>query len=400
MKQAAGRRRTIARMTDAELLKEIDAQRLLMIAVSTQQGSIDSKNPEYIERRERIRVALRDRSLGDPNEYDDLWAWYGKWSSGDLPKWQQRREYVSALYKPLTEMVRSGGRAALPSEPTGWTKVDAIRRDIAVRVAQAKSEHDYQGVGHLCREVLIALAEAVYDLARHPPTDGVVPSTTDAKRKLDAYLAVELPGSGNAEARKSAKSAVDLANAVQHRQGATLRDAALAAEAANGVINAIAIIAGHRDKPLESIREELAERLARAEAEAASSKEKYEATAGFSAVVSLEGTLPGGQHIRVQASQAIELLGVDYCLADGARVAADDTMVALRGRDVRVPINHECVIATFHEGRRGTSPGAAGIEVVSMILRVRLRAGEVFHEKPLSARAVHQLGSSDVGLSG
>lgn len=73
-------------MNDAELLREIDAQRLLMIAVSTGRGSIDAKNDEYIERRDRIRGALRERNLEDPNTYDDLWAWYGKWSSGDLPK--------------------------------------------------------------------------------------------------------------------------------------------------------------------------------------------------------------------------------------------------------------------------------------------------------------------------
>src|SRR5262249_54561211 len=152
-------------------------------------------------------------------------------------------------------------------EPTGWSKVDTILRDIAINVAREQSEHEYQGVGLLSREALVALADAVHDPARHPPTDDKTPSKTDAKRRLDAYLAVELPGSGNEEARRYAKAAVDLANAVQHRQGATLRDAALAAEAANDVVNVVAIISGRRDKPLESIRVELAERLARVEAE-------------------------------------------------------------------------------------------------------------------------------------
>src|SRR5438876_1208221 len=40
-------------------------------------------------------------------------------------------------------------RQLLLSGPTGWAKVDAIVRDIAANVAQGKSEHDYQGVGHL-----------------------------------------------------------------------------------------------------------------------------------------------------------------------------------------------------------------------------------------------------------
>jgi hypothetical protein len=52
-------------MTDADLLKEIEAQRLLMISVSTGQASIASKNNEYIELRDRIRAELRHRGLPD-----------------------------------------------------------------------------------------------------------------------------------------------------------------------------------------------------------------------------------------------------------------------------------------------------------------------------------------------
>ena len=57
-------------MTDADLLKEIEAQRLLMISVSIGQATIESKNDEYIERRGRIGAELRHRGLDDPNEYD------------------------------------------------------------------------------------------------------------------------------------------------------------------------------------------------------------------------------------------------------------------------------------------------------------------------------------------
>ena len=75
----------------------------------------------------------------------------------------------------------------------GWTKVDTMVRDIAARAAQAKSEHDCQSVGHLCWECIIALANAVYDSTRYPTLDGKPASSTDAKRKLEAYVAAELP---------------------------------------------------------------------------------------------------------------------------------------------------------------------------------------------------------------
>jgi hypothetical protein len=55
-----------------------------------------------------------------------------------------------------------------------------------------------------------------------------------------------------------AKAAVDLANAVQHRQGATVREARFAAEAALAVVKLIAVIAGRPDL-LDTLRE--AERL-------------------------------------------------------------------------------------------------------------------------------------------
>lgn len=134
---------------------------------------------------------------------------------------------------------------------TGWTKVPTMKRDISVRVAQVESEHDCQGVGHLCRECIIALANAVYDSLRHPPPDGQAPSKTDAKRKLEAFVAAELPGSHTKEIRDIVRAAFDLANAVQHRQGATPRDAALAAETTVALVNLISIVAGRH--PTEAI---------------------------------------------------------------------------------------------------------------------------------------------------
>jgi len=64
---------------------------------------------------------------------------------------------------------------------------------------------------------------------------------------LSAYFLAELPGEGNEAARRHAKAALDLANALQHRRTATFRDAAMCAEATTSVINLVAIISGRRD---------------------------------------------------------------------------------------------------------------------------------------------------------
>jgi hypothetical protein len=78
-------------MSDEELITEVEAQRGIMVAVSTGGPRIQQVNSEYVGRRERIAAELRRRDISDPNPYGDLWAWYGRWSAGDLPSWQSRR---------------------------------------------------------------------------------------------------------------------------------------------------------------------------------------------------------------------------------------------------------------------------------------------------------------------
>ena len=72
-------------MTDEELIEEIETQRDLMISVSTGGSRIQDVDDEYKVRRQRIREGLEARSIKDPNAHSDLWRWYGRWSSGDLP---------------------------------------------------------------------------------------------------------------------------------------------------------------------------------------------------------------------------------------------------------------------------------------------------------------------------
>jgi hypothetical protein len=132
-------------------------------------------------------------------------------------------------------------------EPTGWERVDRGVYEIRRRLEQAQNEEQFQAVGLLCRETLISLAQIVFDAQRHPTGDGVVPSDTDAKRMLDAYVAVELAGGANDGVRRHAKAALALANDLQHRRTADSRQAAPCAEATTSMVNIIAVISGRRD---------------------------------------------------------------------------------------------------------------------------------------------------------
>ena len=88
-------------MSNDELLREIEQQRLLMIGEATGDSRGLGAEIEYAERRERIQAALRLRNLDDPNPFGALAAWRAKWRSGELPKWADRRDYVKKLTRNM-----------------------------------------------------------------------------------------------------------------------------------------------------------------------------------------------------------------------------------------------------------------------------------------------------------
>lgn len=105
-------------------------------------------------------------------------------------------------------------------------------------------EEDCQAIGLLCREVMISLAQAVYDPAIHLSEDGVSPSATDANRMLEGYVGHAFPGESYKEVRAHARAALALALNLQHRRTATRKLAALCLEAASSVTSVISIISG------------------------------------------------------------------------------------------------------------------------------------------------------------
>jgi hypothetical protein len=234
-------------MTDKECVQEIETEKAMMVSASTGGVPIKHANFEYIQRRERIHQHLDALGILDPNPYSDLWAWHGKWSAGELPTYRSRREYLKELFEPgieaLTRQV-SGIPAMLEPARTGWARVDRGLEGIRSRMETAKNEEDFQTVGLLCRESLISLGQAVFEQAKHVTSDGVVPSPTDGYRMIEAFISYELSGGSHEEIRAHAKTALKLASALVHRRTATIRDAALCAEATRTMSNMISIIAG------------------------------------------------------------------------------------------------------------------------------------------------------------
>lgn len=232
-------------MTDDELHSALNDLHALMVNVATGGSRINDVNGNYQRIVANVAADLARRRIDNPITFGSLWDWYARWSSGDLPTYQSRRNFVSELINPLLNRIRTG--RADEQQPTGWQRVDRCVGELRDRLAAARTEEQFQAVGLLGREALISLAQAVFDRARHPPLDDVEPGPTDAKRMLSAYIAAEMGGGANEEARRHARSALDFAVALQHRRTASFRDAALCAEASTAVINVVAIVAGRRD---------------------------------------------------------------------------------------------------------------------------------------------------------
>jgi hypothetical protein len=131
--------------------------------------------------------------------------------------------------------------------PAGWERVNRALQKARTQLSRAREEEDFQTVGLLCREVLISTVQAVYEPNRHPPLDAVLPSDTDVKRRLDSYFAAELAGDSNEPMRKYARSALDLANTLQHKRTATFRLASLCLEATASVVTVVEIVSVTRE---------------------------------------------------------------------------------------------------------------------------------------------------------
>ena len=234
--------------------EEIEAQRNLMVSVATGGPRINEVDDDYKRRRKSILTSLERLKLSDPNPYQSLWDWYAKWSSGDLPTYASRRQFLRDMFEPVFSALKgleAGIRSAIVREPTGWFRVDRAIDKMRTQFAAAEDEEDFQQVGLLGREILISLGQAVYDPSRHLSTDGVSPSATDANRMLGAYIATEVAGGENKQLRRYAKAALDLALELQHERKADHRKAGLCTEATSSVVNIIAIISGRHD-PIET----------------------------------------------------------------------------------------------------------------------------------------------------
>jgi hypothetical protein len=123
-------------MTDAELLQALDRLKAIMIAVATGGPRISEAQAEFTQLYDDISSELASRQIKNPLPYRDLWEWYGHYSAGDMPKWQQRRVFVNNLFRDLVRGIQEGHARReppdLPRQPEMAARSDAMQWDVFV----------------------------------------------------------------------------------------------------------------------------------------------------------------------------------------------------------------------------------------------------------------------------
>ena len=226
----------------ASVLAELLIHRNMIIDVATGGSRIQEVDDYYRAREIRIRQVIPEGIKYD-NPHDDLWSWYRHWNAG-LTQYRDRRSYIRQLFDPVVEaIVKQPSLLSERREATGWERVDRALSKAQSQLETASAEEDCQAIGLLCREVIISLAQAVYDPSIHESIDGVRPSETDANRMLEAYIGHVFPGASNKEVRAHHRASLGLALNLQHRRTANRQLAALCVEATASTTAVVSIIA-------------------------------------------------------------------------------------------------------------------------------------------------------------
>ena len=230
----------------ATLKQNIDTIKSIMISVATGGNRIQEEEERYKKLHAQVGRDCKKLSLTYNNTFYSLWDWFGKWKA-DFPKYQERRFYINDLFAPTLayfENTESYSNIETIVELDDWERIKRTVIKIKRESDNAQDEEDFQTIGLLCRDVIISLAQAVYNPMIHGATDdtGKQIGNADAVRMIGNYVSVKLNGSHNKELRAYAKVTNDLANQLTHKRSATKKDMLLIVSSTIALINFIGII--------------------------------------------------------------------------------------------------------------------------------------------------------------
>lgn len=132
------------------------------------------------------------------------------------------------------------------SDISDWNGIKEAISKINKDCSLANAEIEYQNIGNSCRNLIISVAQIVFNPEIHGKLnkDGKELSKTDAIGMLTNYFAYIFSGSSNELYRKYAKAANDLANMLTHKRNATKREMLITVSATLSLVNLIGVMEG------------------------------------------------------------------------------------------------------------------------------------------------------------
>jgi hypothetical protein len=126
-----------------------------------------------------------------------------------------------------------------------WERTERTLSDLQERLGSAQTPEQCQAIGQLARDSLISLAQSGFRADTHWQNDKPIPSPTDSKRQLEAYVDFALAGGSKEEVCSFLRAAVQLSDALTHKRTATPKDTKLSVIATEAVIRFVATIEEH-----------------------------------------------------------------------------------------------------------------------------------------------------------
>lgn len=220
----------------------------LMTSVATGGPPIKTVDADYKREHRALGAVLGRLDIPYPNTFDDLWRWYGRWSQGDMPRYQDRREFVAELFAPVKRALDELGTAThelaegVSEGPTGWAQIDDRMRRLRKLFREARDADAYNGVGLQCMKILTLLGRAIFDPDRDLPDGEDEPGLDDAKARIALFVRRAAPGKSGENLRKLVNVAYAQANAAKHRHTATRVDAGIAANATALIVSTLRLL--------------------------------------------------------------------------------------------------------------------------------------------------------------
>lgn len=202
-------------------------------------------NNEYKTKHLYLVSLLKKLGLESVHSYNDLWDWYNDYNSRELKTYQSRRIFIRDIFEPLLNAIQNSEESEqqlISYEPTGWEKVDDGITKLKEVLIKANETADFQSVGMYGRELLITLAQTVFDIEKHPSPDGTDIGKADSKRMLEAYIHYCLHRRSKEREIKFAKSSIDFSNELTHNRTATQMDAELCYNAVLSTVHIIKVL--------------------------------------------------------------------------------------------------------------------------------------------------------------